>query len=105
MGLKKAAKDSSVYILICILLYSAWTIVSSQSKLSNDDFYPFPRYCKQRFGGRSAALKLKVRDGVLAKINNELVRETMAQELAAFPDFRVRPCHEPRRKTKAARPR
>ncbi len=72
-----------LFLLICILLYSTWTIASSQSKLSNDDFIRF-HVVANSDSAEDQALKLAVRDGVLAKINNELVQETMAQELADF---------------------
>lgn len=71
------------FILLCILLYSTWTIASSQSKLSNDDFIRF-HVIANSDSTEDQQLKLAVRDGVLAKINNELVQEAMAQELADF---------------------
>src|SRR5690554_287127 len=72
-----------MFLLICILLYSTWTIISSRNELSNDDFIRF-HVVANSDSEEDQALKLKVRDGVLAKINNELVRETMAEELVAF---------------------
>ncbi|HWQ79979.1 MAG TPA: stage II sporulation protein R, partial [Anaerovoracaceae bacterium] len=83
MGLKRRQLKILLFILICILLYSTWTIVSNQSELSNDDFIRF-HVIANSDSAEDQALKLKVRDGVLAKINSELVRETMAQELAVF---------------------
>ena len=83
MGLGKKQLRMLFLILICILLYSTWTIVSSQSKLSNDDFIRF-HVIANSDTDEDQQLKLKVRDGVLAKINNELVEEAMAQELAVF---------------------
>lgn len=83
MGLRKKQLRMLFLILVCILLYSTWTIVSSQSKLSNDDFIRFHVIANSDTDG-DQQLKLKVRDGVLAKINNELVEEAMAQELAVF---------------------
>ena len=67
--------------MICILLYSTWTIASSQSKLSNEDFIRF-HVIANSDSNDDQQLKLAVRDGVMAKINSELIRETMAQELA-----------------------
>ena len=83
MGLRKKQLRMLFLILVCILLYSTWTIVSSQSKLSNDDFIRF-HVIANSDTDEDQQLKLKVRDGVLAKINNELVEEAMAQELAVF---------------------
>lgn len=83
MGLRKKQLRMLFLILVCILLYSTWTIVSSQSKLSNDDFIRF-HVIANSDTDEDQQLKLKVRDGVLAKINNELVKEAMAQELAVF---------------------
>lgn len=71
------------FILLCILLYSTWTIASSQSKLSNDDFIRF-HVIANSDSTEDQQLKLAVRDAVLAKINNELVQEAMAQELAEY---------------------
>ena len=83
LGLRKKQFRILFLILICILLYSTWTIVSSQSKLSNDDFIRF-HVIANSDSDEDQQLKLAVRDGVLAKINNELVEEAMAQELAVF---------------------
>jgi len=83
LGLRKKQLRMLFLILVCILLYSTWTIVSSQSKLSNDDFIRF-HVIANSDTDEDQQLKLKVRDGVLAKINNELVEEAMAQELAVF---------------------
>lgn len=83
MGLRKKQLRMLFFILICILLYSTWTIASSQSKLSNDDFIRF-HVIANSDSDEDQQLKLAVRDGVLAKINNELVQEAMSQELSAF---------------------
>lgn len=83
MGLRRKQLRILFFILICILLYSAWTIVSSQRQLSNEDFIRF-HVIANSDSEEDQQLKLKVRDEVLAKINNELVRETMSQELAEF---------------------
>ncbi len=83
MGLRKKQLRILFFLLICILLYSTWTIASNQSKLSNDDFIRF-HVIANSDSEEDQELKLKVRDGVLAKINNELVEEAMAQELADF---------------------
>ncbi len=83
MGLRKRQLRMLLFLLICILLYSTWTIVSSQSKLTNEDFIRF-HVIANSDSDEDQQLKLAVRDGVLAKINSELVKETMAQELAEF---------------------
>lgn len=83
MGLRRKQLKILMFLLICILLYSTWTIISSRNELSNDDFIRF-HVVANSDSEEDQALKLKVRDGVLAKINNELVRETMAEELVAF---------------------
>lgn len=84
MGLGRKQLRILFFILICILFYSAWTIASSQSsQLSNEDFIRF-HVIANSDSAEDQQLKLAVRDGVLAKISNELVREAMSQELADF---------------------
>ncbi len=83
MGLRKKQLRILFFLLICILLYSTWAIASNQSKLSNEDFIRF-HVIANSDSKEDQALKLKVRDGILAKINNELVKEAMAQDLASF---------------------
>ena len=83
MGLGKRQLRILFFLLVCILLYTTWTIVSSQSKLSNEDFIRF-HVIANSDSAEDQQLKLKVRDAVLAKINSELVREAMAQELVEF---------------------
>jgi stage II sporulation protein R len=61
-------------LLVCILLYTTWTIVSSQSKLSNEDFIRF-HVIANSDSEEDQKLKLAVRDAVLAKINSEFDRE------------------------------
>lgn len=78
MGLQKKQLKFLFFILICILLYTTWTLANSQSKLSNDDFIRF-HVIANSDSLEDQALKLKVRDGVLEKINSELVQEAMAQ--------------------------
>lgn len=82
MGLGKKQLRILFFLLVCILLYTTWTIVSSQSKLSNEDFIRF-HVIANSDSEEDQQLKLKVRDAVLAKINSELVREAMAQELTS----------------------
>lgn len=83
MGVRKRQIRILFFILICIFIYSTWTVYSDQSKLSNDDFIRF-HVIANSDSEEDQQLKLKVRDGVLAKINRELVQETMAQELVDF---------------------
>lgn len=83
MGLRRKQLRALFFLLICVVLYSTWTIISSQNKLSNDDFIRF-HVIANSDAREDQELKLKVRDGVLAKINSELVREAMAQELSDF---------------------
>lgn len=83
MGLRRKQLRILLLLLICILLYSTWAIASSQSKLSNEDFIRF-HVIANSDSTEDQALKLRVRDGVLAKINSELVAEAMAQELDDF---------------------
>mgnify|MGYP000948649300 CR=1 FL=1 len=83
MGLRRKQLGILMFLLICILLYSTWVIINNQDGLSNEDFIRF-HVVANSDSAEDQALKLKVRDGILAKINNELVRETMAAELTAF---------------------
>lgn len=83
MGLRRRQIRIMFLLLICIIVYSAWTVYSSQNKLSNDDFIRF-HVIANSDSVSDQQLKLKVRDGVLAKINSELVKEAMAQEMEAF---------------------
>jgi stage II sporulation protein R len=66
-----------------MIVYSAWTVYSSQNKLSNDDFIRF-HVIANSDSVSDQQLKLKVRDGVLAKINSELVKAAMAQDMDSF---------------------
>jgi stage II sporulation protein R len=81
LGLRKKQLQVIFFLLICLLLYTSWTIADSQNKLSNEDFIRF-HVIANSDTKEDQALKLKVRDGVLAKINSGLVKEAMAQELA-----------------------
>lgn len=83
MGLRKKQIRVLFFILVCVFVYSSWMIYSSQDKLSNDDFIRF-HVIANSDTDEDQQLKLKVRDGILAKINSELVQETMAKELTAF---------------------
>ena len=78
MGLGKKQMKLLFLLLICVFVYTSWVIYNSQSKLSNDDFIRF-HVIANSDSTEDQELKLKVRDGVLAKINNELVQETMAR--------------------------
>lgn len=83
MGLRRKQLRMLFFLLVCVLLYSTWAIASSQNKLSNDDFIRF-HVIANSDSKEDQELKLKVRDGILAKINSELVEEAMAQELTTF---------------------
>lgn len=83
LGVRRKQLRALFFLLICVVLYSTWTIISSQNKLSNDDFIRF-HVIANSDAKADQELKLKVRDGVLAKINSELVQEAMAQELSDF---------------------
>ncbi|MDD4564621.1 MAG: stage II sporulation protein R [Eubacteriales bacterium] len=71
-----------IFILICVLLYSTWTVYG-KPELSNDDFIRFHVIANSN-SKEDQQLKLKVKDEILAKINSELVLETMAQDLADY---------------------
>jgi len=83
LGLGKKQIRMLFFILVCVFIYSTWMIYSSQSKLSNDDFIRF-HVIANSDSTEDQELKLKVRDAILAKINSELVKEAMSQELTAF---------------------
>lgn len=83
MGLRKKQMRALLFILIIIFVYSTWMIYNNQSKLSNEDFIRFHVIANSNTDA-DQKLKLKVRDAVLAKINNELVQEAMSQDLEAF---------------------
>ena len=83
MGLRRRQIRILFLLMICIIVYSAWTVYSSQNKLSNDDFIRF-HVIANSDSVSDQQLKLKVRDGVLAKINSELVKAAMAQEMDSF---------------------
>lgn len=83
MGLRKKHNKILFFLLICILLYSIWMITGNQRELSNDDFIRF-HVIANSDSEEDQALKLAVRDGVLTKINNDLVQETMARELTEY---------------------
>ena len=82
MGLRKKQIKFLFFILICILLYSTWTVYN-HPELSNDDFIRF-HVIANSDSEEDQRLKLKVRDEILAKINSGLVQEAMVQELADF---------------------
>ena len=82
MGLRKRQIRLLFILLLCVFAYTTWTVYSgNQSKLSNDDFIRFHVIANSN-SIEDQNLKLMVRDGVLAKINSELVLETMSQHNA-----------------------
>ncbi|MBR0599235.1 stage II sporulation protein R [Sinanaerobacter chloroacetimidivorans] len=83
MGLRKRQIRILFFVLLCVFAYTTWAVYSSQNNLSNDDFIRF-HVIANSDSEEDQQLKLIVRDGILAKINNELVQETMAQHLADY---------------------
>ena len=63
-------------LLVSIFIFTSWVAYSNQSDLSNEDFIRF-HVIANSDSEEDQQLKLKVRDGILAKINSELVREAM----------------------------
>lgn len=78
MGLRKKQMGFLFFILLCVFVYATWTLNNSQNDLSNEDFIRF-HVIANSDSAEDQALKLKVRDGVLAKINRELVQEAMTR--------------------------
>lgn len=70
-------------ILVCLFAYTTWNVYSSKSKLSNDDFIRFHVIAHSN-SEEDQNLKLKVRDGLLAKINSELVQEAMVHHNTVY---------------------
>lgn len=78
-------------VLLCLVVYTSWNVYSSsKNSLSNDDFIRFHVIANSNTE-EDQALKLKVRDGVLAKINSELVQEAMARHNLAQQSLRGEP--------------
>lgn len=63
-------------LLVSVFIFTSWVAYSNQSDLSNEDFIRF-HVIANSDSEEDQQLKLKVRDGILAKINSELVREAM----------------------------
>lgn len=82
MGLRKKQITFLLFILICILIYGTWAVYGSP-ELSNDDFIRF-HVVANSDSEEDQQLKLKVKDKVLTKINNELVQEAMSRDLTDF---------------------
>lgn len=82
MESRKKQMKFLVFILICILLYSTW-ITYGNPGLSNDDFIRF-HVVANSDSKEDQQLKLKVKDEVLAKINNELVMEAISQDMSDY---------------------
>ncbi|WP_051280771.1 stage II sporulation protein R [Anaerovorax odorimutans] len=65
-------------VIITILLYTSWNVYNKQNSLSNEDFIRF-HVIANSDTKEDQALKLKVRDGVLVKVNKDLAVEAMAR--------------------------
>lgn len=85
MGLRKKQMGFLFLILVCVFAYATWTLNQQQNDLSNEDFIRF-HVIANSDSAEDQALKLKVRDGVLAKINRELVQEAMARHNVEYAD-------------------
>lgn len=78
MEFRKNKWRLALLFVLAICLYSAWTVHSSRSEeLTNQDFIRF-HVIANSDSEEDQALKLKVRDGLLEKINGELVVEAVA---------------------------
>ncbi|MBN7774120.1 stage II sporulation protein R [Clostridium aminobutyricum] len=78
MRLNNRKMQAMLFILICMIVYTGWYT----STRDNDDYYTgIIRFhvIANSDSTEDQELKLKVRDGVLEAVNEELVKETMAQ--------------------------
>lgn len=76
MRFDKRQMQAMLFILICMILYTGWY---TQSARKNDDHSGIIRFHVLANSNSPAdqELKLKVRDGVLEAVNNNLIKETM----------------------------
>ena len=81
---KKQLRLLILLVLICSLIYSTWSVYGNPD-LTNEDFIRFHVVANSN-SEEDQQLKMKVKDEILAKINNELIMEAMAQDVA---DYRV----------------
>lgn len=81
MGLRKKQMRLFLLILICIFVYSAWFTYNHHNEIKNDDYIRF-HVVANSDSAVDQQLKAKVSDAVLAKVNSELVQETMARHNA-----------------------
>lgn len=81
LGLRKRQMRILLLMLICIFVYTAWFTYNNQNNIKNDDFIRFYVVANSDTA-TDQQLKAKVRDAVLAKVNSELVQETMARHNA-----------------------
>lgn len=77
MKLKKRQMRVLMLMLLSLFAYNIWIHHTESRSLSNEDFLRF-HVIANSDGAADQALKLKVRDGLLTVINEDLVAETMA---------------------------
>ena len=80
MRLDKRKTGILLFIIICLLIYTGW-YSQSLAKQPDNEHEGIIRFhvLANSNTAEDQELKLKVRDGVLQAVNEELVRETMAQ--------------------------
>ena len=76
MWIGKKRLQLLILLLISLLIFTSWMAHNKREDLSNDDFIRF-HVIANSDSDADQQLKLEVRDGILAKINSELVREAM----------------------------
>lgn len=78
--LKRRQLRALLLILFCLLLYTTWLVYAkSTEELSNEDFIRF-HVIANSDTEEDQALKLKVRDQVLDKVNQDLLAQVMSSE-------------------------
>ena len=83
--LKRRQLRAMLLILFCLLLYTTWLVYAkSTEELSNEDFIRF-HVIANSDTEEDQALKLKVRDQVLDKVNQDLLAQVMSSE-QSVPD-------------------
>ena len=88
MRIDKKKTGLVVFVLACLTLYTGWYAQEQNRPMENEheDIIRF-HVIANSDSAEDQALKLKVRDGVLEAVNEELVRETMAQYVDAGEDI------------------
>lgn len=89
MNIDRRKAGIVAFVLGCLTLYTGWYTQEQNRPLENEyqDIIRF-HVIANSDSKEDQALKLKVRDGVLDAVNEELVRETMAQYEEAEEDIR-----------------